>query len=204
MLKFFRKKNSLFILFLIGVSLISCQTENIITYEIKTTKGSILLELYPDKAPITVANFMHYVDKGIYTNSSFFRTCTPANEADREIQIQVIQGGFDDEARDLDAIKLETTKQTGIKHLDGTISMARLEPNTATNSFFICIGDQPSLDFAGKRNPDGKGFAAFGKVTKGMDVVLAIQKEKDTSQYLVKPVMIEFIKRIDIRRKTED
>ncbi|MFK5879758.1 MAG: peptidylprolyl isomerase [Flavobacteriaceae bacterium] len=163
----------------------------------KTTKGSIFVELYPNKAPITVANFISYVDKGIYTNSSFFRVTTPVNEADRDIKIEVIQGGHNDESVDLAPIVLETTKQTGIKHLDGTISMARDKPNSATNSFFICIGDQLSLDFGGKRNPDGLGFAAFGKVTKGMDIVLAIQKEKDTSQYLVKPILIESIKRIN-------
>lgn len=197
MINFFIKKNIIFILLLIGISLTSCQTENTINCEIKTTEGSIYIELNPDKAPITVANFMQYVDKGIYTNSSFFRTCNPANEADRDVQIEVIQGGYNDESKDLDSIKLETTKLTRIKHLDGTISMARDKPNSATNSFFICIGAQPELDFGGKRNPDGQGFAAFGKVTKGMNVVLAIQKKKDTSQYLVKPVMIEFIKRID-------
>ena len=185
------KKILLLVLIIYG-----CNT-NTITCAVETSEGTITIELYPDKAPITVANFMQYVDKGLYTNSSFFRTCTPANEADREIQIQVIQGGFDDETRDLDSIKIETTKQTGIKHLDGTISMARDKPDSATNSFFICIGSQPELDFGGKRNPDGQGFAAFGKVTQGMDVVLAIQKQKDTSQYLVKPVIIEFIKRID-------
>lgn len=197
MINFFINENIIFILLLIGISLTSCQTENTINCEIKTTEGSIYIELNPDKAPITVANFMQYVDKGIYTNSSFFRTCNPANEADRDVQIEVIQGGYNDEFKDLDSIKLETTKLTRIKHLDGTISMARDKPNSATNSFFICIGAQPELDFGGKRNPDGQGFAAFGKVTKGMDIVLAIQKKKDTSQYLVKPVMIEFIKRID-------
>lgn len=196
MIKKNRKKNNLFILFLTVASLISCQT-NTINCEIKTTQGSIFIELYPDKAPITVANFMNYVDKDIYTNSSFFRVTTPINEADREIKIEVIQGGYNDESVDLTPIVLETTAQTGIKHLDGTLSMARDEPNSATNSFFICIGAQPSLDFGGKRNPDGQGFAAFGKVTKGMDVVLAIQKEKDTSQYLVKPILIEYIKRVD-------
>ena len=197
MIKLFRKIHQLQILFLISISLISCQTENTINCEIRTSQGSVFVELYPDKAPITVANFIKYVDSSLYTNSSFFRVCNPENEADRKIQIEVIQGGFDNEVNDLPSIPLETTKLTGIKHLDGVISMARLEPNTATNSFFICIGNQPSLDFGGKRNPDGQGFAAFGKVTKGMDVVLAIQKMKDTSQYLVKPVIIEFIKRVN-------
>lgn len=194
MINFFIKNS---ILIFIAAILFSCQIENTINCEIKTTKGSIFIELYPDKAPITVANFLQYADNNLYTNSSFFRVCNSVNEADRNIKIEVIQGGFDDEVNDLPPILLETTEETGIKHLDGTISMARNEPNTATNSFFICIGNQPTLDFGGKRNPDGQGFAAFGKVTIGMDIVLAIQKEKDTSQYLIKPVMIEFIKRID-------
>jgi peptidyl-prolyl cis-trans isomerase A (cyclophilin A) len=84
----------------------------------------------------------------------------------------------------------ETTEQSGILHKDGTISMARNEPGTASSEFFICIGAQPSLDFGGKRNPDGQGFAAFGKVIKGMDVVRKIQKLPETNQYLDKRVKI--------------
>jgi len=190
--------NPRLILLILFVSLVlSCQTNNIINCEIKTSKGTIIVELYPNKAPITVANFMNYVDNNIYKNSTFFRTCNLENEADRAIKIEVIQGGFDDELHDLTPIKLETTKQTGIKHLDGTLSMARDEPDSATNSFFICIGAQPELDFGGKRNPDGQGFAAFGKVLKGMDIVVQIQKQQDSAQYLVQPVIIEFIKRIN-------
>lgn len=197
MINFFRKNRNQLLLLFVAATIISCQTNNTINCEIKTTKGSIIIELYPDKAPITVANFMQYVDSDLYSNSSFFRVTTPENEADRDIQIEVIQGGFDDETKDLPPIQIETTEYTGLKHLDGVISMARDKPNSATNSFFICIGNQPSLDFGGKRNPDGQGFAAFGKVTKGMDVVLAIQKAKDTSQYLVNPIIIKSIKRID-------
>ncbi len=181
---------------LVAITIRSCKTNNTIDCEIKTTEGSIYVELYPDKAPITVANFIQYVDGDLYTNSSFFRICNPANEADRKIKIEVIQGGFDNEVKDLPSINIETTKLTGIKHLNGTISMARDKPNSATNSFFICIGEQPELNFGGRRNSDGQGFAAFGKVIKGMDVVLAIQKQKDTSQYLVKPIIIKSIKRV--------
>ena len=196
MIQFLIKHSSKWILLASFLLLISCQTKNLINCEIKTTQGSIFIELHPDKAPITVANFMEYVDNDMYDNSSFFRVCNPTNEADRALQIEVIQGGFDTETNDLPPILLETTQQTKMKHLNGVISMARDEPNSATNSFFICIGNQPSLDFGGKRNPDGQGFAAFGKVTKGMGIVSAIQKQKDSSQYLVKPVLIESIKRI--------
>ena len=68
--------------------------------------------------------------------------------------------------------------------------MARNQPGTASTEFFICVGDQTELDFGGNRNGDGQGFAAFGKVVKGMDVVRKIQLQKDTSQYLVEPVKI--------------
>lgn len=145
---------------------------------IKTSLGDIAIELYPDKAPITVANFMAYVDKKLYKGSSFFRTCTPANEADRKVKIEVIQGGNMPDSLHPDSIKLETTKQTGLLHKDGTLSMARSGPNSATSEFFICINNQPALDYGGARNPDGYGFAAFGKVTAGMDVVRKIQSQK--------------------------
>lgn len=171
--------------------------QNTIKCEIETSLGTILIELYPDKAPITVSNFLTYVNNGLYDNSSFFRVCTPENEADREIRIEVIQGGNVEETKSYPPIKIETTEQTGIKHFNGTISMARSEPDTATSQFFICIKDQPELDFRGKRNPDGQGFAAFGKVIEGMDIVLNIQKQKDEDQYLINPIVIKTINRVE-------
>ena len=165
--------------------------------KIETSLGVIEVELYPAKAPQTVANFLKYVDAGLYTNSSFFRACTPANEAEREVQIEVIQGGDIPPEKEMTPIAIETTKQSGIFHKDGTLSMARDTPNSATCSFFICIGDQPALDFNGARNPDGFGFAAFGQVTKGMEVVKEIQGQKEENQYLIEPIKILSITRID-------
>ena len=164
---------------------------------IKTSLGDIELELYPEKAPITVKNFMRYVDAGLYTNSSFYRVCTKENEAAREIRIEVIQGGNIPENSGFDPIPIETTDKTGVLHKNGAISMARGKPDTATSSFFICINDQPELDFGGDRNPDGQGFAAFGNVTKGMDVVLAIQKGHNTKQMLKEPVKILSIAKVN-------
>jgi peptidyl-prolyl cis-trans isomerase A (cyclophilin A) len=168
---------------------------NTINCEIETTEGTIHVELYPDKAPITVANFLKYVDAGSYTNGAFFRVTTPKNEATRAIKIEVIQGGKG-KGKDFEPIEIETTEKTGILHENGTLSMARSEPNSATNNFFICINAQPALDFEGKRNPDGFGFAAFGKVTQGMDVVRKIQSGKNKSQRLLKPIIIKSIKRV--------
>jgi peptidyl-prolyl cis-trans isomerase A (cyclophilin A) len=164
---------------------------------IKTSLGDIVVELYPAKAPVTVANFLQYADKKLYNGSSFFRVCTPANEANRKVKIQVIQGGNVPDGSQLDSIKMETTKFTGLRHKDGTLSMARSGPNSATSEFFICINDQPALDYGGTRNPDGQGFAAFGQVTRGMDVVKKIQLQKDTAQHLIEPVKIYEISRVN-------
>lgn len=163
---------------------------------IKTELGDIKIELFADKAPVTVANFLKYVDNKLYDGSSFFRVCTPENEKTRKVKIQVVQGGDVPEGKEFAPIQMETTQQTGIHHLNGTLSMARDAPNTATSSFSICVNDQPELDFAGKRNPDGQGFAAFGRVTKGMKVVHKIHVQKDKDQYLIEPVRIISIRRI--------
>jgi peptidyl-prolyl cis-trans isomerase A (cyclophilin A) len=162
---------------------------------IQTSLGDIQVELYPDKAPVTVANFLKYVDQKLYDGTTFFRVCTPENEKERTIKIEVIQGGDVPESKQFEAIPIETTKQTGLSHKNGSISMARDTPNSATSSFFICINDQPELDFAGKRNPDGQGFAAFGKVSKGMKVVRKIQSQKNKNQQLNEPVKIYSIHR---------
>ncbi len=169
-----------------------------ITVRIATTAGSILVALDSAKAPITTANFLRYVDGGYYTNGSFFRTVRADNQPRDSVRIGVIQGG-PDSTKNGDAfgpIPLERTTATGLRHLDGTISMARDGPNTATSSFFICIGDQPSLDFGGHRNPDGQGFAAFGRVIAGMDVVRRIQSDPADGQRLAPPVTILGIERV--------
>lgn len=165
---------------------------------IKTELGEIVLELYPEQAPITVANFLKYIDENRFKDAVFYRTVKPDNQPDNNIKIEVIQGGlFDDFHPDmLPPVGHETTKQSGVLHKDGVISMARNEPGSATSEFFICIGNQPSLDYGGMRNPDGQGFAAFGKVIKGMDVVRKIQQLPSKNQYLKPHLKIISIERL--------
>ena len=165
---------------------------------IQTEKGNIEIELNPAQAPVTVANFLRYVDGKYYDGGRFHRTVTLDNQPDNKIKIEVIQAGIDpDKAKkELEPIKLERTRDTKISHKNGTISMARDGPDTATSDFFICIGNQPELDFGGKRNPDGQGFAAFGRVTKGMDVVKKIQAAPAEGQTLSPPVKILKVTRI--------
>jgi N-acyl-D-amino-acid deacylase len=164
---------------------------------IVTELGDIEVELEAEKAPATVANFLRYVDGKFYDGGRFHRTVKPDNQPDNLVKIEVIQAGINPEKSksEFPPIKLERTRDTKLAHKGGTISMARSGPDTATSDFFICIGDQPELDFGGKRNPDGQGFAAFGRVTKGMDVVKKIQSAPAEGQKLTPPVKIVRIAR---------
>ncbi|HKS05824.1 MAG TPA: peptidylprolyl isomerase [Gemmatimonadaceae bacterium] len=159
---------------------------------IETSMGSIEVDLDSARAPITVTNFLKYVDAHTFDGGNFYRVVRMDNQPNDSIKIQVIQGGISREKRAerRPAIPLERTSVTGLKHVDGTISMARSGPDTGTTEFSIMVGDQPELDFGGKRNPDGQGFAAFGRVTKGFDVIKKIQSQAANGQNLVERIAI--------------
>jgi peptidyl-prolyl cis-trans isomerase A (cyclophilin A) len=169
----------------------------IVKVVIKTELGDAVVEVDEEHAPITAANFLQYVDQKFYDGGSFFRATTPENQKEKPVPIEVIQGGPSEAkaGQDYPAIKLERTSVTGLKHVNGAISMARGEADSATISFFICINDQPGLDFGGKRNPDGQGFAAFGKVVSGMDVIKKIQMSPEKGEGLTPPIKIISIRR---------
>jgi peptidyl-prolyl cis-trans isomerase A (cyclophilin A) len=163
---------------------------------IETELGNIEVEIDSVHAPLTSANFLRYVDLGFYRFGRFHRTVRKDNQPSDKVKIEVVQAGLDSlRVKDFPPITLERTRVTGLSHKDGTISMARDGPNTATSDFFICIGDQPALDFGGKRNPDGQGFAAFGRVVLGMDVVRKIQAAPAVGQRLEPPIRISDIVR---------
>ena len=152
----------------------------LVTVVFQTELGAFTVEVDLEHAPVTAANFLKYVDGKFYDEGIVNRSVRPDNTTRHDVEIQVIQFQSNP-ARDRErfsAIPLERTNMTGLKHLDGTLSMARAGADTATSSFFICIGNQPELDFAGKRNADGQGFAAFGRVVSGMDVVKKIHASK--------------------------
>jgi peptidyl-prolyl cis-trans isomerase A (cyclophilin A) len=180
----------------LGLTFTSQKTKPVVVV-IETAKGDIVVELDQTRAPITTANFLRYVDLGHYSGGRFHRTVTMANQPDKKIKIEVIQAGVNParEKASLPPIKLERTSKTKLLHRDGTISMARDKPDSATSDFFICIGDQPELDYGGKRNPDGQGFAAFGHVLKGMDVVRRIQRSPAKEQTLTPAIEIKRVRR---------
>jgi peptidyl-prolyl cis-trans isomerase A (cyclophilin A) len=170
-----------------------------------TNLGEIELEIFITEAPVTATNFLRYVDEHRYVGAAFYRTVRLDNQPQSTVKIEVIQGGLGMDAHPskLPVIPHETTEQTGLRHLEGTVSMSRFEPGSASSEIFICINDQPTLDFGGARNPDGQGFAAFGRVTRGMEVVREIQSLPSggnqapvQGQWLLEPVKITSVSRL--------
>jgi len=177
-------------LFLILATSFSCQKKNPVV-EIQTPKGNIVIELYLDMAPVTAGHFLELVKTGVLNGGSFYRTVRGSNDTN-PVNIHVIQGGISnkEDAPEVKPIDHETTAVTGVKHLNGVISMARSTPGSARSEFFICIGDQPELDFGGRRNPDGQGFAALGKVIEGMSIVESIWSSPASEQRIEPQVRI--------------
>jgi peptidyl-prolyl cis-trans isomerase A (cyclophilin A) len=198
----------------------TAQKEDLVPVAIDTSLGRIVIAIDRGRAPITAANFLSYVDRGFYDRGRFHRTVRLDNQSNAglkiedtdlgiadsgdakplpndQIPIEVIQGGINltRKAEQGPPIPLERTSVTGLRHLDGTISMGRTTADTAVSDFFICINDQPELDFGGQRNVDGQGFAAFGQVIEGMDTVRAIQTAPSEGQSLTPPVPITRITR---------
>lgn len=167
---------------------------------IETSFGDIEIELYPEKAPASVAAFLSYVDSGLYKNSSFYRVLKEENQPSASFKSELIQGGLWQtnykKGVSLPGILHEPTNKTGILHKNGTLSLARTTPGTASSEFFICLGDQPAYDYNGSANADKQGYAAFGKVIKGMDIVRKIHRQPDFEESFVPPVQIYTIKRL--------
>jgi peptidyl-prolyl cis-trans isomerase A (cyclophilin A) len=178
----------------LGISAVSGpRAQDLVRVLVETELGNIVLEVDTVRAPHTATNFLRYVDQGHYDGGTFHRTVKMDNQPDSPVKIEVIQAGVhpDRAKQGFPAISLERTSVTGLKHLDGAISMARNTADSATSGWFICINDQPSLDFGGARNPDGQGFAAFGKVVQGMEIVRKIQQAPNTdAQRLTPPIQI--------------
>jgi peptidyl-prolyl cis-trans isomerase A (cyclophilin A) len=177
------------------------------TIELETRLGTITIELYVDRAPLSAASFLDYLDKGLMDEAVFYRVVTHENDNGSPL-ISVVQGGLLDETKMLPPIAHETTAATGLSHVDGAVSIARAEPGTGSaGAFFICVGDNPSLDFGGMRNPDQQGFAVFGQVVEGMDVVRAIQQlpadQPTDNEYLKGQLLGEPVKILSARRATK-
>lgn len=167
---------------------------------IETNFGNIEVELYPDKAPKSVQAFLSYVDSGLYKNCSFYRVLKEENQPSAAFKTELIQGGIWQtnykKGIALPHIPHEPTNLTGLLHTNGTISLARTGPGTASSEFFICVGDQHAYDYGGRANPDGQGYAAFGKVFKGMDVVKEIHNQPEDGESFYPPIEISNIVRV--------
>lgn len=195
----------LFLALVTTLSLSACGGEKTTHVIMQTQLGDIEIKVYNDRAPLTAENFLYYVDNNLYDDQGFYRAVRPDTDP-RGLGMQIIQGGLLSTESLTAFIDHETTQMSGLSHTDGAISMARDEPGTGSAAyFFISIGDNTSLDYGGTRNPDGQGYAVFGQVVKGMDVVRAIQLRETNApsdhpatkgQFLTKPVRI-----IEVRRR---
>jgi peptidyl-prolyl cis-trans isomerase A (cyclophilin A) len=167
---------------------------------VETALGAFLIVVDPAVAPITTANYLAYVDARHLDGTSVYRVVTQANQPpETKHKIEIVQWGMnlpETKPPPLAPIAHETTGSTGLRHLDGTVSMARSTPGSASAEFFVCIGDQPALDFGGLRNPDGQGFAAFGRVSLGMDVVRALHAKGGATQFLDEPIRVLTVRRV--------
>ncbi|MFN8058638.1 MAG: peptidylprolyl isomerase [Vicinamibacterales bacterium] len=168
-----------------------------VTVRLETDAGPIDIVLQPSKAPKTVANFLRYVDGRYYDGGVFHRAVRLDNQVRKDVRIEVVQATIAPGKRPFPAIPLERTSISGLRHVDGTVSMGRIAEDSGRTDFFVCIGDQPSLDFGGARHGDGQGFAAFGRVVNGMDVVRRIQAlETDEQEHIKVPVVIRRARRL--------
>jgi peptidyl-prolyl cis-trans isomerase A (cyclophilin A) len=176
---------------------------DIVIVRVETSLGNIDIAVDGEHAPITAANFLKYVDGGFYNGGRFHRATRPDNyqpQLPERPPFQIVQADINpDRAKEkFPPIPLERTTKTGLMHRLGTISMPRGEDaDSATSGFVICLDEStPSLDFGSKRYPDGQGFAAFGRVVKGMDVVRRIHSQPVKGQSLDPPVTITRISRL--------
>lgn len=159
---------------------------------IETALGAIEIELFADRAPASAAYFLADVRAGLLDGTSFFRIVTLANQkAEPHRRIEVIQGGLRHASTNLPpVVPHETTAMTGLGHLKGTVSLARFAPGAVYHSFFICLRDEPALDFGGVRHPDGLGFAAFARVVEGFETVERIFVRGEAEEYVKDMVRI--------------
>ncbi len=191
---------------LMALAAVSARADVLVILE--TELGEIEVSVDVENAPVSAGDFLAYVDQGLYEGAAFYRTVMPDNDNGSPV-ISVIQGGVVDPDRGLPPVRHETTEETGLRHRDGTISLARSDPGTGGGAaFFICLGDQPSLDHGGMRNPDGQGFAAFGQVTRGMDVVRAVHQREaageSDSDYTAGQILTDPVRIRSARRVTHD
>lgn len=162
---------------------------------IDTNYGNIEAELYPAKAPKTVAAFLSYIDSGLYKNSTFYRVLKD-EDMPMDINYGVIQAGIWPLENNIKGVEHESTNLTGLTHTNGTLSLARTGIGTGTTEFFICIGDETTFDAGNKGRADTLGFAAFGQVVHGMDIVRKIQSQKSNGENFITKIIINNITKL--------
>ncbi len=174
-------------------------TPGIVRLTMTTAEGPLILELAADKAPLTVANFLRYVDAGRYNGGEIYRGMAVSSNP----LMGLVQGGAKP-GKPIPPVAHEPTTQTGLKHVDGTVSLARYAPGTGTSDFFICVGDAGYLDANPAATGDNAGFAAFGQVVEGMDIIKRIlvmpKSQKADNPAMVGQMLATYVKILSVKR----
>ncbi len=167
--------------------------------QITTDSGKFEIKLHEDRAPATSAYFADLARSGFLDASSIFRIVAPANHRpDDPCPINVVQVGPKHALSDTrHRIPHENTKITGTSHKKWTVSAARFDPEQLYGNFFVCMRDEPSLDFGGARQPDGHGFAAFGEVVSGFDALEDAFSKAESDDLLREPIPIRAVRLIN-------
>lgn len=184
--------------------IVPLESNDLVRIAIETSAGRIVLDLDRENAPLTTANFLRYVDSGRYVGGTFYRAIGEADQQD----FGIVQGGLQGSGnRPYDPVAHEPTNETGISNLKGTIALARLAPGTGTSEFFIMMGDTTSFDADPEAEGDNAGYAAFGRVVEGYQVLRNIQlfpKSPDAELEVMRGQMLETPVRITAVERVED
>lgn len=174
-------------------------TPGVVRLTMTTAEGPLVLELFADKAPLTVANFLKYVDAGRYNGGEIYRGMAVATNP----LMGLVQGGAKP-GKPIPPVAHEPTTQTGLKHVDGTLSLARYAPGTGTSDFFVCVGEAPYLNADPAATGDNAGFAAFGQVVEGMDLVRRIlvmpKSQKADNPAMIGQMLETYVKILSVKR----
>jgi peptidyl-prolyl cis-trans isomerase A (cyclophilin A) len=167
---------------------------------VETALGQLVIAVISSRAPRTAENFLKYVDGRYLDGCSVYRVVTPDNQnPPPEVTTSVIQWGMglkEFALAPFPPVAHESTSITGLTHCDGAVSLARFAPGTGASEFFFCIGDQPQLDYGGRRNTDGAGFAVFGQVVAGEAVLAEIYARAESDHLLKRPIPILKVARL--------
>ncbi|MEO0423611.1 MAG: peptidylprolyl isomerase [Pseudomonadota bacterium] len=168
--------------------------------EVSTALGQFTVRLFTDRAPVTCRYFIDLCERGSLDDGRVFRILAPTNDAlEMPPHIQVVQlGNQQGLGAPRERIAHESTALSGLAHRRWSVSASRFAPGEVYRSFFVCMRDEPVLDFGGTRQDDGLGYAAFGEISDGHDTLLALSARAETQPELDAPIPVHRVRVVSL------